>query len=278
MRFWNDFVLPILLNIYSGVVETVPNIFRAAVLLLIGWLVAKALQKVVHQLLRRLGFNKLAEKAGIMDFLTSAGFKHRPAWIVGRLVYWMLLFIFFRSAAETLKWPALAQTLEKVVAFMPKLIAVVFILIFGAMFARFVGRIVQASASNSGIDFSAILGRLVSSVIIMAIIIVAISQLDIEVDALDIIFAVLVGAFGLAVALMLGLGTTKIAQNIISGLYARRSLMSGQNIEINGIEGKIVAIGTVNTVVENASGRVLLPNALLMEQITHIKKSKPAKA
>lgn len=272
MKFWEDMLLPAIKAILNDILRILPNFFAAFILLLIGWIAAKMLDSLASRLLKRFGFNKVAERAGISSFLKNAGFTQEPSWIVGKLVFWMLMLTFLLSAAETLQLDALALTLQKLVAFMPNLVIVVFIIVFGAMLARFLGRLVQGAAVEAGIEFASFLGRLVRNVVIAAIFVIAISQLEIRSAVIDIMFAALLGAGALAIALTLGMGTQNISKNIISGVYARKTFQPGQVISLNGQEGEIVQIGTVNTVIHAESKDILVPNTLLLQEITEVKK------
>ncbi len=273
MQFWKDVIEPALQSIFTNMLALLPNLIAAIIILLIGWIVAKIVENVVRRLLKRIGFNNLAERAGISGFLKNAGFNQEVAWVVGKLTFWMLLLVFLLSAAETLELTALALSIQKVVAFIPNLIAVVLILVFGAMLARLTGRLVKGTAVNAGIDFADFLGKLVNNIVLIAIAVIAISQLDIQSSILDTTFGVLIGACGLAVALTLGLGSKTISYNIICGVYARKTFQVGQQIAIDGIKGELMLIGTVNAIIKGENGLISFPNSSLISNQTHIIQS-----
>jgi flagellar biosynthesis protein FliQ len=271
VNFWNEVILPALTQIFSDMMSIIPLILAALLILLVGYFISKIIENIVRRVLNKMGFNTIAEKAGVSNFLKNAGFDKEVSWVIGKLTFWMLFLIFLLSAAETLQLTTLALSLNQVVAFIPKLIVVVLILVLGAMLARISGKLVTASAANAGLDFAPFLGKLVNNIILIAISFIAISQLDIDSAILDTTFGALVGAFALAIALTLGLGSRDISHNIICGVYARKTFRIGQTIEINNIEGKIVQIGTINTVLQSPKGLHTLPNSDLIDNITHIK-------
>jgi len=270
MGSWTETVFTALNNVLSDIVGVLPSLLGALSLILIGWILASLVRRFVSKLLDRLGFNSIVEKAGISDFLHNAGFLKPASWVVGQLIFYMLMLLFILSAAESLQLNALAETLQKFVAFMPNLITVVFILVFGVMLARFIGGMVQGAAAEAGIDFANVIGALVTNIIVFAIIVVSVTQLEIESDVLNILFASLLGAFGLAIALTLGFGARDVARNIIAGVYARKLFQGGQRLRVGGAEGEILEVGTVSTVVRTAKGRCTIPNALLIDQIAEV--------
>lgn len=268
MEFWNDVILPALQGVLQDILSILPKLLAAIVILLIGWIVAKLLENLVRRVLKRVGFNSLAEKTGIEGFLRNAGFQKEVSWVVGRLIFWMIILVFLLSAAETLALNTLALSIQKLVGFIPNMIVVVLILVFGAVLARMAGRLVRATASDAGIEFADFLGKLVNNVILIVIVVLAVSQLEIQSNILDTTFASIVGAAALAVALTLGLGSRKISYNIICGVYARRSYKLGQTVRLPEMSGEIVQIGSVNTIIRGDDGLASVPNSTLIENLT----------
>ncbi len=270
MELWNQVILPALKGVVQDMVGILPQLAGAIIILLVGWLVSKLIGNLIARLLNRLGLDRAAERTGINSFLENAGITRQVSWIVGRLVFWMLLLIFLLSAAEALHLTALAETLQKVVGFIPNVVAALLILVVGSLLARLAGRIVRGIAGEAGIDFAIVLEKLVNGSILIAVVIIAIGQLEIESAVLDIAFGAILGAFGLAVALTLGMGTRSIAQNIICGFYARKIFRIGQRVRIEDQEGELIQFDTVNTKIRTPDGVVSLPNRLLIEGVARV--------
>jgi len=90
MDFLENLLLPALRGIYDQILGILPNILAAVAILIIGWIIAKALSSLVSQVLKKLKFNDMAERAGITGFLKNSGFDREPRWIIARLVFWLL--------------------------------------------------------------------------------------------------------------------------------------------------------------------------------------------
>lgn len=268
MELWNEVIVPAFQKILQDIIIILPKFIAAAVILLAGFIIAKIFEGLARRILKKIGFNKLSERTGIEDFLKNAGFNREISWLIGRLIYWMLILVFLLSAAETLELTALALSIEKVVSYIPNLIVVILILVFGAMLARFAGRLVRATAMDAEIDFADFLGKLVNNVVLLVVIVLAFSQLELESNVLDTTFAALIGAAGLAAALTLGLGTRKIAYNIICGVYARKTYRLGQKISLEDVSGEVVQMGTVNSIIRTDAGLLSIANANLIEKKT----------
>ena len=276
MSFWNDVILPALSGIVQDVLGILPELAGALTILLIGWIVARVLGSLVGKLLGKIGFDSIAERAGIADFLKRSGFQREVSWIVGRLAFWTIFLMFLLSAAEALRLTALAETLQKAVAYIPNLIVIVLVLVFGALLSRLAGKLVTGAADSAGIDFADMLGKLVANFILVAIAIIAISQLEIQSAVLDYAFIALLSAVALAIALTLGLGTRDVAQGIIYGVYARKIFEIGQVVRIGDQDGELIQIGTINSVIKTPDEIVSMPNKALIEGTVRIRRSAPS--
>jgi len=81
------------------------------------------------------------------------------------------------------------------------------------------------------------------------------------------VFAIVLGALGAGAAISLGLGTRSVSNNIISGVYVREQLQPGDEVTIGDFTGVVVAVGTVNTILENSGGEYLsVPNQQLLNR------------
>src|SRR5260370_39905977 len=67
--------------------EFFPRVILALVILLVGWLIAKAVRFAVVKALRAINFNVLTEKAGIDAFLKQGGGETDTPAILGLLIY-----------------------------------------------------------------------------------------------------------------------------------------------------------------------------------------------
>jgi small-conductance mechanosensitive channel len=99
----------------------------------------------------------------------------------------------------------------------------------------------------------------------------ALSALGMDLTALS----VLGGAFGVG----LGLGLQKLAANYVSGfvILLERSLRIGDNVKVDGFEGKVSDIKTRYTVIRSLSGReAIVPNEkLITERVENLSLADP---
>jgi len=270
--FWNEVIRPALAGVAGDIMGILPELAGALTILIVGWIIARLLGNIVGKLLGKVGFNSVAEKAGISEFLTKSGYKQDVSSLLGKLVFWTIMLMFLLSAAEAMKLHALAETLQKAVAYIPNLIVIVLVIVFGALLAKLAGKLVTGAAASANIDFADILGKLVSNFILLAIFVIAISQLEIHSAVLDYAFIALLAAVALAVSITLGFGTRDVAQGIIYGVYARKIFEVGQQVSIEDQEGELLQIGTINSVIKTSAEIISMPNKALIEGTVRIRR------
>ena len=101
--------------------EFFPRVMLAIVILVAGWLIAKAVRFAVVKALRAINFNVLTERAGLDEFLTQGGIKSDTTDVFGVLVYWLVILAAFVIAFNTLGLNYITDLLRQIVMFVPKL-------------------------------------------------------------------------------------------------------------------------------------------------------------
>jgi small-conductance mechanosensitive channel len=248
------------------IVKWLPNLFGALVLLLVGWMVARLVQFIIGGLLRRLRLDALTERVGISRLLSDAGLDSSVSNLLARLAYWLLLFVFVLAAAESLGLIGVTETLNKLVGYLPNVLAAVLILLLGSLIAQVIGDAMGKMTTQAGVAAGPALGQVVRYTLLVFAIILALGQLGIQTDLLTIAASALVVAVTLALALAFGFGSRDLARNIMAGYHAKETFDEGQQISVRGHSGRLMSIGTVKAVIKTGEGLVSLPNSVLTEE------------
>jgi Mechanosensitive ion channel, conserved TM helix len=249
-----------------SIVVWLPNLFGALALLLIGWLVARLVQFIIGGLLRRLRLDLLTERVGVSRLLSNAGLDPSASNLLARLAYWLILFVFVLAAAESLGLVGIAEMLNRLVAYLPNVLAAALILLLGSLIAQVLGDALGKIATQAGVAAGAVLGQAVRYTLLVFAMILALDQLGIQTSLLTIAASTLLIATALALAVAFGLGSRDLARNIMAGFHARESFEEGQQLSVRGHSGQLVNIGTTKSEIRTRKGTVSLPNSVLMEE------------
>lgn len=252
---------------WNKIAVFLPNLVATVVILIVGIVVAKLLAKGAMKLLSRLGFNGLCERIGLTEAMTKAGVQKQPSEVVGKFIYVFLLLMILISAAETLGMNRITAILDDFILYLPKVLGALFVIMVGMFIAHVAKQSIQTAIANMGMEYASSVARLAQMIIFITTFSLAVAQLEIETQMLNIVFAILLGCLGGAAAISLGLGTRSVSNNIISGVYIREQLRPGDQVSIGEFSGVVVSVGTVNTVLENAEGECLsVPNHQLLQR------------
>jgi small-conductance mechanosensitive channel len=248
------------------VVTAVPRILVGVVLLVILVLVAKLVERVLRAVLVRLRFDSLLEQAGVDKVLHRLGVRQSLNLVLPRLAYFLLLFLFVRTAADALGLTAVSDAIASLFAYLPNVVAAILLLVVGTSVSQFAGRTVTQAAEESGIEFARQLGSLVSGLILFIVGVMAIGQLRFDTEMVRIVTICTLSGIALAFGVSVGLGTRDITRNVLAGFYARKIFRPGDPIEIRGHRGLLRAITATQTLIDDETGVVCVANSAFLDE------------
>jgi Conserved TM helix len=183
-----------------------PKLLLALVVVLVGWLLAKAARFAVERALRAVNFNVLTERAGTDNFLQQAGMRGDTTTLFGLVGFWVVILAALIIAFNGLGLTYITDLLQRVVLFTPKLLIAMLLVIFGSYCAGFVGNAVQNYCVDAQIPDGDVLSRLVRYLIMTLVVMIALSHLEIGGDIVQRTFLIILAGLMLALALAFGLG------------------------------------------------------------------------
>jgi hypothetical protein len=215
----NLFIEPVL-HIWTIFAAYIPNIIAALLFIIFGLFIARVLSSILEQFLKKIKLDSYTSQVGINEIMVRFGFGRSPAAIIGFLVYWSLIMVFFVSAANIMNLSVISDILERfIVGFIPKIVAAIFIAFGGLTFAKFISDVVTNSAAANNLRGGKSLSKIVHFVILVFTAIAAVEQLGIEMKIIRSSLNILFASFGLAFAIAVGLGAKDIARDIIKGMF-----------------------------------------------------------
>jgi flagellar biosynthesis protein FliQ len=202
--------------------EFLPRILLAVVILVVGWMIAKAVRFAIARGLRAVNFNVLTERAGMDGFLRDGGVGADTTEILALLFYWLVILAALVIGFNLLGLTYITDLLGRVVLFVPRVMVALLILAFGAYFARFVGNAVTAYCRNVHIQDADILGRIAQYAILAFVVLIALDQVNVGGDIVRQTFLIVLAGVVLALALAFGLGGKEWAAEMLERWWPRR--------------------------------------------------------
>jgi len=260
---------------YNDIASFLPDVVNGLIVLVVGYLIARIVGWLVRLVLTRTGLDDLAERRGIGGGLRGLGIGLTPSRLIAQTVFGLLFLSFAITAVRLMRIETVAALLERLLDFVPNVIAALLVFLLGSMVARLAGNWVSLIAAAGGLGYAQQLGRLVQYVVVLFVMVLALGVLGIQVGLLVTAITIMIGAFGLAIGLAFGLGARTIVYHILAGYYVRQRYQPGQTITLGSMSGEVSGTGSVNTVVTTDEGSTIVPNGVLLEATVQAARAAP---
>lgn len=195
-------ILNPLVSLWTGFVGILPGIVAAIIILIIGYFVSLGLGHLVRVVLEKAGLNSYMEKHKMASVVGHI----RTSNVFGEIVKWYVLVIFLQAAVELLNLGSLSDVLSGFVAWLPNVILASIVIIFGVGVSHYISMKIEEHTEMKGTRF---LSRILKIVVIFMVVVVALSQIGVDVSILENTFLILIGALALGISIALGIGLGK---------------------------------------------------------------------
>lgn len=244
-----------------------PSLVAALLILAIGWVVSRVVQAVAARALARVGLDRAAERVRVAQALRDGGVTGRSSELLALLLFWVLMLTFVVSAVETLGLTAATATIDRLVAYLPSVIAAALIFLLGALFGRLARNVVASGAAASNVAYAQRLGGAANAAVVVTAGVLALEQLGVDTGFLVTLVTALVATTSLAFGIAFSLGAREVVSHILAGHYLRQSLPAGRQAEVEGRAGVVERVGPVSTTFRGSERTWTVPNGRLLREI-----------
>ncbi len=204
-----------LMNFFEKVGSFIPALISALFILIVGWIIARMLKWGVQKLLNAINFDGILDKTGINPFLVKGGIKKTGSQLISALFYWVVMLTIWLVFFNTLGLEVVSSLLTDVVKFIPNIIVACLLLVVGMYLAEFVSGIVVATLKGGSYENPEFLGRMAYGAVTFFTVAIALNQLGIGQGIINSAVNIILGAFGIGLALAFGLGGKDWASDMI---------------------------------------------------------------
>jgi len=247
------------------ILEHLPAVLGAVVLLLVGWGVAWLLRYLTVHIAERTVI-RLAQTRPMDTRVQQPRSYSAAPTIASRIVFWVVLLFFVLAASEVLELEVVSSLLTAVTAYLPRLFAGLLILFIGLWLAEVTRAVLRRTSTTIGIEQGDVLGRLGQALVLLTVFSIAAGQIGIDNTLLVVLVAILFGVILGTIALALSLGAKTTIANLLAAQSIAQMYSPGDVIRIGDIEGKILRITRTSLILETHDGQTLIPAKRFNEQ------------
>ncbi|MTJ53046.1 hypothetical protein FJR38_10510 [Anabaena sp. UHCC 0253] len=200
------------------VLNTLPSIFTAAGILIVAYFLGKFVSELVTTILTSLGFNNIFTILGLPSVRRQVVYSEEPTSVVtvsrtpsevaGIIVLVGIMLFATVAAVNILNIPALTALVMGIVIILGRILAGLVVFAIGLFLANLAFSII----SSSGNSQARVLAQVARIAIIALVSAMALQQIGIAPDIVNLAFGLLFGAIAVAIALAFGLGGRDVAQ------------------------------------------------------------------
>ncbi|MEH2231837.1 MAG: mechanosensitive ion channel [Nostoc sp.] len=200
------------------VLNALPAIFTAAAILIVAYFVGRFIADLVTSILTNLGFNNIFTILGLTtpsrrivistESATPPIPTRTPSEIVGIVALVGIMLFATVAAVNILNIPALTALVSGIVIIFGRILAGLVIFAVGLFLANLAFNIITSSGERQ----AQILGQVARIAIITLVSAMALQQIGVASDIVNLAFGLLLGAIAVAIALAFGLGGRDIAR------------------------------------------------------------------
>lgn len=226
LQTWGEVFSTSLQGLWFGFISFVPNLIVAIIIFIVGWVVGSIVGKALTQVISALKIDKIFASAGADEIMSKAGMKLDVGAFLGGLVKWFIVIVFLMTSLEILQLTQVTDFLREVVlSYLPQVIIAALILIVATVISDAMGKVVSGFAKAGNVRSANMLGTITRYAIWIFAFIIALSELGIAPQFMQILFTGLIGMLALAGGLAFGLGGKEAAGSAIAHIKNEASMM-----------------------------------------------------
>jgi hypothetical protein len=195
-------------DLVTTLLHSIPKIVVFLAILIIGWIVAKALMRIVDMILRRVKFDHFVERGAVGAALARSNTDATS--LIAKIVYYAVMLIALQMAFGVWGQNPISSMLNGIVAWLPRAVVAIIIIVIASAIARVVKDLINGAIG--GLSYGPFVASVASVIIIALGVIAALNQVGIAAAVTQpVLYAVLLTA-GAIVAIGVGGGLVKPMQ------------------------------------------------------------------
>lgn len=246
--------------------EAAPKILFALLILLIGWMIASGVRRLIRRVLASLHVDRLAERLNDIDIVQRSGMRVQISAVLAQMVYYVLMLGFIIFATDMLGIPAITEMVRDLINYLPALFSAFVLFLLGLFLADIVRNIVLTSCQSMGIPSAKMIATAVFYFLFITIAVSALSQAKISTGFIAANLTVIIGALALAFAIGYGFAARDLVANYVAGHYNRNKVRIGDDVSIAGARGKVVMIDSTSLILQTPERAIIIPLSKMMTE------------
>ena len=258
-----DSIINSLTAIAEQFLAGIPNLLKAIVIFIVGWIIARIVRKMLQKALEKIQIDKLGEKLNEIEIVSKANLEVKLSDVFAKVIYYFLMLFVLVAASDALGMPAVSQLVADIFNFIPNLIVALLVLILGLLLAEAIKKLVVTALTSLSIPSAKMIGNVIFYFLFINILVSALTQAKINTAFLSQNLTMLIGGVVLAFGLGYGIASKDIIANFLTSFYFKDRVRIGEKITIDGVTGEVVEVSKSSFTLVNEEGQIIIPMSKL---------------
>ncbi len=203
---WGTETRDVVQNVWDRLIEFAPNLVGAIIIVAVGAIIGMVVGYIVTRVFQAIRLQSLSDQSKFTGVLKKARLQTDIAEMSGTFVRWIVILAFLVPAAAVLQIEGVQDFFEGVLMYVPRVVGVSVLILFGVMIADVVAKLGRAAADSIGATTARMVEFVIRWATYVSIGITAMFALGVPREFTVILFIGLISALALALGLALGLG------------------------------------------------------------------------
>jgi len=208
-------IVDALVMLWVQLVAYLPRLVAAIIVLIVGILIIKAIEKLVQKVIEAIKVDDLIRKINIIKKIEESGTKVIFSQILAWLVKWFLYIALLIAVSSIMDLGQFTDFLQSIAQYLPNVIIAVLILVAGLVLGSFIEDLLIKILVSSKAKVAALVAKVAKWSIVIFSVLAALIQLNVAPMLIQTLFTTIAMAIALGAALAFGLGGKDAAKDWI---------------------------------------------------------------
>lgn len=247
--------------LFAKLITFVPNVLLALAIIIVGWILAKWIAKMLQRILASVGIDRIATRLNSIDLIQRANMTIVPSKILSKIIYYFLLLVVIIAATDTLRMPVVSQLVRDTINYIPYLISAFFILFIGLLIADFLRDLTLTACKSLNIPAAKFVAGFVFYFLLLNFVMIALEQAGINTNFITDNLSIILAGIVLSFSIGYGFASRALVSNYIASFHSKNRIHVGDVISVDGEKGMVVAMDNTTITLQPADlGRkVVIP-------------------
>lgn len=206
-------------SLMASLLNFLPRLIASLIVLFVGLLLGRWAKTLVKSILQAIKLDHFNQHSPLQKFFKRAEIQIKLEELIGETLRWLILYIFLIAAFNLIGLNTVSQFLTNILSYVPRVISASLIFTLGVIAAGFTESLIKSTLASLDLITARMVGKIGSYTVVIFASLVAVGELGIAKEFINILFIGFVAMFSLAFGLAFGLGAKDLVKEAVEKWY-----------------------------------------------------------